>query len=43
MKNNLDEIDTGGKEKWMGERDQKILELQQIESKQFNLTRQLKH
>ena len=43
VKKNIEEIDGGGKEKWMAERDKKILDLKQIESKQFNLTRSLKN
>ena len=43
VKKSLGEIDNGGKEKWLEERDQKILQLKQLESKQFNLARELKH
>ena len=31
------------KQKWLGEREQKQLDLRQIESKTFNLQRDLKH
>ena len=36
-------LDESSKQKWEGEREQKILDLRQIESKTFNLQRDLKH
>ena len=38
-----DNIDEESKQKWLNEREQKILDLKQIESKTFNQQRDLKH
>ena len=38
-----EDMDEKGKAKWMGERDEKLAELKQLESKAYNLSRELKN
>lgn len=43
IRDSLVQMDPQSKAKWLGERETKLLELRQAESKTFNMQREMKH